>query len=78
MCDDDFGAEYVRAARNTHHGYVSDGDRRRWLACFRSITTAFLPDSFTQLPLLIVLAETVNPRLLSGHEWLDQANLTFV
>lgn len=78
MTDDDFVAEYVRAARNTHHGYVSDGDRRRRFACFGSITTAYLPDSFTQLPLLIVLAETLNPRLLSGHEWLDQANLTLV
>lgn len=76
MSDDDFVAEYVRAARNTHHGYVSDADRRRRFACFGSISTAFLPDSFTQLPLLIMLAETINPRLLSGHHWLDQAALT--
>jgi hypothetical protein len=78
LSDDDFVAEYVRSARNTHHGYVSDGDRRRRFACFGSISTAFLPDSFTQLPLLITLAEFINPRLLSGHEWLDQATLTLV
>ncbi len=75
LSDDDFVGEYVRAARNTHHGYVSDTDRRRRFACFGSITTAFLPDSFTQLPLLITLAEILNPRLLSGHHWLDQAAL---
>ncbi|WP_339910393.1 hypothetical protein [Symmachiella dynata] len=76
--DDEFVGEYVRAARNTHHGYISDNDRRRRFACFGSVSKAFLPDSFTQLPLLIVLAEFVNPRALSGHHWLDQANLTFV
>ena len=78
LSDDDFVGEYVRAARNTHHGYISDGDRRRRFACFGSISTAFLPDSFTQLPLLIVLAEFINPRLLSGHHWLDQGALTLV
>ncbi len=75
LSHDDFVAEYIRAARNTHHGYVSDGDKRRRFACFGSISTAFLPDSFTQLPLLIVLAEMINPRLLSGHHWIDQAAL---
>jgi len=77
LTDDDFVAEYVRSARNTHHGYISDGDRRRRFACYGSISTAFLPDSFTQLPLLMTLAEFVNPRALSGHRWLDQATLTF-
>jgi hypothetical protein len=75
LADDDFVGEYVRAARNTHHGYVSDGDRRRRFACFGSISTARLPDSFTQLPLLLVLAEIANPRSMSGHHWLDQAAL---
>jgi hypothetical protein len=74
--DDEFVAEYVRAARNTHHGYVSDGDTRRRFACYGSISTAFLPDSFTQLPLLITLAEFINPQALSGYCWLDQGALT--
>lgn len=78
LSDDDFVAEYVRAARNTHHGYVSDGDERRRFACYGSISTAFLPDSFTQLPLLITLAEFVNPQALSGHHWLDQSALTLI
>jgi hypothetical protein len=78
LTDDEFVAEYVRSARNTHHGYISDGDRRRRFACYGSISTAFLPDSFTQLPLLITLAEFVNPRAHSGHCWLDQAALTLV
>ena len=34
--------------------------------------------ALTQLPLLIVLAETINPRLLSGHHWLDQASLNTI
>ncbi len=76
--DDEFVAEYVRSARNTHHGYISDGDRRRRFACYGSISTAFLPDSFTQLPLLITLAEFVNPNPFSGHCWLDQRELTLV
>lgn len=75
MSDDDFVGEYVRAVRNTHHGYVSDGDRRRRFACFGSLTTASLPDSFTQLPLLILLAEIVAPERLSGWHWLDQGGL---
>lgn len=78
LTDDEFVAEYVRAARNTHHGYVSDGDNRRRFACYGSISTAFLPDSFTQLPLLITLAEFINPRALSGHCWLDQGSLTLI
>jgi|GEM_PF-6152812 len=78
LSDDEFVAEYVRSARNTHHGYVSDGDRRRRFACYGSISTAFLPDSFTQLPLLITLAEFINPRALSGHCWLDQSALTLI
>jgi hypothetical protein len=78
LSDDDFVAEYVRSARNTHHGYISDCDRRRRFACYGSISTAFLPDSFTQLPLLMALAEFVNPRALSGHCWLDQSALTLI
>lgn len=78
LTDDEFVAEYVRSARNTHHGYISDGDRRRRFACYGSISTAFLPDSFTQLPLLITLAEFINPRALSGYCWLDQAALTLI
>jgi hypothetical protein len=78
LTDDDFVAEYVRAARNTHHGYISDGDRRRRFACYGSISTAFLPDSFTQLPLLITLAEFIDPRALSGHSWLDHSILTLI
>lgn len=74
--DDEFVAEYVRSARNTHHGYVSDGDHRRRFACFGSLSTGFLPDSFTQLPLLVLLAELLHPERLSGHHWLDQATLT--
>ncbi|EMI19552.1 hypothetical protein RMSM_03512 [Rhodopirellula maiorica SM1] len=75
---DDFVGEYVRAARNTHHGYVSDSDRRRRFACIGSLSTAFVPDSFTQLPLLIAVAEFVNPTLLSGHHWLDQSSVECV
>jgi hypothetical protein len=75
MGDDDFIEEYVRSARNTHHGYISDGDNRRRFACFGSISTAFIPDSFTQLPLLILLGEIVAPQRFSGHHWLDQASL---
>jgi len=73
--DDEFVAEYVRAARNTHHGYLSDGDNRRRFATYGSISTAFLPDSFTQLPLLLLLAEVLAPRLMSGYHWLDQSSL---
>ncbi len=73
--DDAFVGEYVRAARNTHHGYISDGDNRRRFATYGSISTAFLPDSFTQLPLLILLAEILSPRSLSGYHWLDQTSL---
>jgi len=76
LTDDEFIAEYVRAARNTHHGYISDGDRRRRFACFGSISTGLIPDSFTQLPLLIMLADCVSPALLSGRNWLDQGALT--
>jgi hypothetical protein len=78
LTDDDFVGEYVRSARNTHHGYISDDDRRRRFACYGSISTAFLPDSFTQLPLLITLAEFINPRSLSGYCWLNQEALTLV
>ena len=76
--DDEFVGEYVRSARNTHHGYLSDGEKRRRFAVFGSITTAAIPDSFTQLPLLMALADVLNPRSMSGREWIDQSRLTTV
>jgi hypothetical protein len=76
LTDDEFVSEYVRSARNTHHGYVSNADKRRRFACYGSISTGYIPDSFTQLPLLITLADVITPRALSGHCWLDQSALT--
>ena len=79
ITDDVFVGEYVRAARNTHHGYISERDsRRRRFAVFGSVTTASLPDSFTQLPLLMLLAETLAPERMSGRHWIDQATLQTV
>ncbi len=68
----DFVGEYVRATRNTHHGYISSGDRRRRFACFGSLCTGDLPDSLTQLPLLMLLAEILDPWTFSGHHWMRQ------
>ena len=72
---DEFVGQYVRVTRNTHHGYISEDDTQRRFAYLGSLMTGYIPDSFTQLPLLILLAEVVCPRLLSGYHWLPQAQL---
>ncbi len=59
--EDEFVGEIVRAVRNTHHGYVSDEDKKRRFAVFGSMHTGKLPDEFTAIPQLIWLATIEDP-----------------
>lgn len=59
--EDEFVGEIVRAIRNTHHGYISDHDKRRRFAIFVSMHTGQLPDEFTAIPQLIWLAVIQDP-----------------
>lgn len=72
---DEFIGDYVRVIRNTHHGYISDNDKRRRFATIGSLSTGFIPDSFTELPLLLLLAEVISPSSLSGYHWIDPSTL---
>ena len=59
--EDEFVGEVVRAIRNTHHGYISDNDKRRRFAVFVSMHTGQLADEFTAIPELIWLSVIQNP-----------------
>lgn len=66
--EDAFVGEIVRTVRNTHHGYLSDEDKRRRFAVFVSMHTGQISDEFSAIPQLIWLATMENPEstILSG------------
>ncbi|MFI5251776.1 MAG: hypothetical protein ACHQQQ_05005 [Bacteroidota bacterium] len=72
--DDEFVGEIVRVIRNTHHGYLSDHDKRKRVAIFLSMHSCKLPDEFTAIPQLIWLAviqdpeSTILPNCISDYK----------
>lgn len=63
--EEEFVGEIVRAIRNTHHGYVSNKDKKRRFSIFGSMHTGKLPDQFTAIPQLIWLTTFEDPRIRS-------------
>lgn len=71
---DEFVGMTVRAVRNTHHGYIStDNDRR--FATYFSLHTGKLPDIFTAIPQLIWLAVLESPETTILTNWISDTKL---
>jgi len=58
---DDFIANYMRALRNTHHGYFTELDPIKNPARYFILTNGNIPDSITYLPMIWLLAFISNP-----------------
>lgn len=71
---DEFVGMTVRAVRNTHHGYISTDDDRRFATYF-SLHTGKLPDIFTAIPQLIWLAVLESPETTILTNWISDTKL---
>ncbi|MBD3676520.1 MAG: hypothetical protein HUJ26_23665, partial [Planctomycetaceae bacterium] len=61
---DVFVANVMRALRNGHHGYFTEGEKQKRPSRYLSLVTGETPDSMIQLPMLWFLAYLADPKIL--------------
>ena len=64
---DEFTANVVRALRNTHHGYMTVGDRQNRPSRYLALVTGALPDTMTYIGILTGLALLADPLVMIGR-----------
>jgi hypothetical protein len=64
---DEFTANVVRALRNTHHGYMTAGDRQNRPSRYLALVTGALPDTMTYIGVLTGLALLADPTVMIGR-----------
>lgn len=67
---EEYVANFIRAIRNTNHGYFSEEDRQKRPSRYLVLSNGNIPDSISYLPFLWLLAFLNDPREFLGWEQL--------
>ncbi len=66
---DEFTANLMRVLRNTHHGYLTAGDRAARPSRYLALVTGDTPDSLSHLGVLWAIAMLAEPKEIIGWDW---------
>lgn len=63
---DEFTSNVIRALRNTHHGYMTEGDKQNRPSRYLALVTGDIPDTMTYIGVLTGLAVLGDPSQMIG------------